>query len=161
MTQQTKRSAIRVHIRWMIRRDMEEVLDIERVSFEHPWDEEDFVKSLRTRNIIGMIAEVDERVVGFMVYALFAKRIEIRNFAVDPDQRRRGVGTQLIDKLIGKLSTNARTRMTMEVRDGNLGGQLFLRDMGFKAALVMHGYYEDTDEDCYLFQYRYGTEART
>ena len=28
---------INVHIRWMIRRDMEEVLNIEQASFEFPW----------------------------------------------------------------------------------------------------------------------------
>jgi ribosomal-protein-alanine N-acetyltransferase len=152
---------LKAHIRWMIRRDMEEVLEIERLSFEFTWSEEDFIRSLRQRNVIGMVAEVDERVVGSMVYALFRRRLELLNFAVDPEYRRRGVGTQLMDKLIGKLSTNRRTRMTMEVRDGNLGGHLFLRAMGFRAALVMNGYYEDSDEDCYLFQYRYGTEART
>jgi ribosomal-protein-alanine N-acetyltransferase len=36
---------LRVHIRWMIRRDMAEVLDIERGSFEFPWFEEDFIHS--------------------------------------------------------------------------------------------------------------------
>ena len=28
---------VNVHIRWMIRRDMPEVLQIERTSFEYPW----------------------------------------------------------------------------------------------------------------------------
>ena len=32
-----------VHIRWMIRRDLPEVLDIEADSFEFPWYEDDFV----------------------------------------------------------------------------------------------------------------------
>ena len=36
----------RVHIRWMIRRDMPEVLEIERKSFEFPWFEEDFIRCL-------------------------------------------------------------------------------------------------------------------
>ena len=40
---------VRVHIRWMIRRDMAEVLDIERQSFEFPWFEEDFIRCLRAR----------------------------------------------------------------------------------------------------------------
>jgi len=44
-----------VHIRWMIRRDMPEVLDIESGSFEFPWSEEDFIRCLRQRNCIGMV----------------------------------------------------------------------------------------------------------
>ena len=46
-----------VQIRWMIRRDMPEVLDIERLSFEFAWTEEDFLCCLRQRNCIGMVAE--------------------------------------------------------------------------------------------------------
>ena len=37
---------VRVHIRWMIRRDMPEVLDIEQCGFEFPWSEEDFIRCL-------------------------------------------------------------------------------------------------------------------
>ena len=46
---------LRVHIRWMIRRDMAEVLDIERQCFEFPWTEDEFINCLRQRNAIGMI----------------------------------------------------------------------------------------------------------
>ena len=49
-----------VHIRWMIRRDMSDVLEIENNSFEFPWFEEDFIRCLRQRNCIGMVAEYDE-----------------------------------------------------------------------------------------------------
>ena len=60
----------KVHIRWMIRRDMAEVLAIEADSFEYPWSEDDFIRCLRQRNVIGMVAELDDRIVGFMVYEL-------------------------------------------------------------------------------------------
>ena len=84
------KSQLRVHIRWMIRRDMPEVLEIERASFEFPWFEEDFIRCLRQRNCIGMVAEHAERVVGFMIYELHKTRLHILNFAVAPDVRRRG-----------------------------------------------------------------------
>ena len=35
-----QKQEVRVHIRWMIRRDMPEVLAIEEDSFEFPWSEE-------------------------------------------------------------------------------------------------------------------------
>ena len=104
------KSQLRVHIRWMIRRDMPEVLDIERASFEFPWFEEDFIRCLRQRNCIGMVAEHGERVVGFMIYELHKTRLHILNFAVAADLRRRGVGRQMVEKLVGKLSSQRRTR---------------------------------------------------
>jgi ribosomal-protein-alanine N-acetyltransferase len=144
-----------VHIRWMIRRDMPEVLDIETRSFEFPWSEEDFIRCLRQRNCIGMVAEYDERVVGFMIYELHKNRLHILNFAVRTEFRRRGVGWSMARKLVGKLSQQRRNRILLEIRETNLDAQLFFRQCGFRAISVLRDFYEDTTEDAYLMQYRY------
>ena len=149
---------IRVHIRWMIRRDMPEVLAIEDESFEFPWLEEDFIRCLRQRNCIGMVAEHDDRVVGFMVYDMTKPRIQILNFAVAREYRRCGVGAQMVAKLAAKLSAQHRTRIVVEVRETNLAAQLFFRAQGFRAVSVLRDFYEDTPEDAYVMQRRYRDE---
>ena len=154
-----QKQQLRVHIRWMIRRDMPEVLGIEAESFEFPWLEEDFIRCLRQRNCIGMVAEHDDRVVGFMIYELAKNRIQVLNFATAAEYRRRGIGTQMIGKLIGKLSAQRRTRVTLDVRETNLPAQLFFRDSGFRAVSVLRDYYEDTPEDAYVMQYRFRQAA--
>jgi len=146
---------VAVHIRWMIRRDMPEVLDIEMSSFEFPWTEDDFIRCLRQRNCIGMVAEHDERVIGFMIYELHKNQLHILNFAVLPEFRRRGAGRQMVAKLIGKLSNQRRNKILLEVRETNLEAQLFFRDMGFRAVTVLRDFYDDTTEDAYLMQFRY------
>ena len=148
-----------VHIRWMIRRDMSDVLDIETGSFEFPWSEQDFIRCLRQRNCIGMVAEHDEHVVGFMVYELHKDQLHILNFAVHQDYRRRGIGRQMAQKLISKLSNQRRNRILLEVRETNLEAQLFFRRMEFRAVSVLRDFYEDTTEDAYLMQYRYQVSA--
>lgn len=149
---------VRVHVRWMIRRDMPEVLAAEAESFEFPWSEEDFIRCLRQRNCIGMVAEYQDRVVGFMIYELLKTKIHVLNFAVARSWRRSGVGTQMIAKLIGKLSAQRRSRIQLEVRETNLDAQLFFRSSGFRATSVLHDFYEDTPEDAYLMQFRYRPE---
>ncbi len=146
---------LRVHIRWMIRRDMSEVLDIEHESFEFPWSEDDFIRCLRQRNCIGMVAEHDDHVAGFMIYELHKTRLHILNFAVANRYRRRGVGQQMTSKLIGKLSSQRRTRIMLEVRETNLAAQLFFRRSGFRAVSVLRDFYEDTTEDAYMMQFRH------
>jgi [ribosomal protein S18]-alanine N-acetyltransferase len=146
---------VRVHIRWLIRRDMPEVLAIEAASFEFAWLEDDFIRCLRQRNCIGMVAEYDDRVVGFMIYELHKSRIHVLNFATAPDYRRCGIGSQMIAKLAAKLSYQRRSRIILEVRETNLGAQLFFRENGFRAVSVLRGYYADTPEDAYMMQYRY------
>jgi len=153
--QRALQQRLRVHIRWMIRRDMAEVLDIERESFEFPWYEEDFIRCLRQRNCIGMVAEHGERVVGFMIYELHKTRLHILNFAVADAFRQRDVGRQMAEKLISKLSSQRRTRISLEVRETNLSAQLFFKQLGFRATSVLRSYYEDSPEDAYLMQFRY------
>ncbi len=154
----TPRSQARVHIRWMIRRDMPEVLNIEHASYEHPWNEEEFLRVLRQRNCIGMVAEHGEHVVGFMIYELHKTRLQIVNFAVSPDSRRLGVGNQMVAKLVGKLSSHRRTRIVVTVRETNLPAQLFFRAEGFKATEVLRSYYEDTNDDGYSMAYTYAEQ---
>jgi [ribosomal protein S18]-alanine N-acetyltransferase len=149
---------LRVHIRWMIRRDMPEVLGIERSSFEFPWSEDDFIRCLRQRNCIGMVAEHGDDVVGFMIYELHKSRLHILNFAVADTMRQREVGSQMVYKLISKLSSQRRRRITLEVRETNLSAQLFFKTCGFRATAVLRSYYEDSPEDAYVMQYHFVPE---
>ena len=140
-----------VHIRWMIRRDMPQVLSIEMACFGSPWNEEDFIKCLRQRNCIGMVAEADEEVIGFMIYELHKKRLDLLDFAVHPLHHRKGVGTAMIEKLRGKLSFERRRRLVMPVCESNLNAQLFCKAMGLKAVDVHREYFGD-GQDAYIFE---------
>lgn len=162
-------SALRVHIRWMIRQHMCEVLQIERQSFEYIWTENDFLRCLRQRHCIGMVAEMENAsysfsfsfgpVVGFMIYELHKTKIHVLNIAVHPKFRRLGVGEQMVAKLIGKLSRHRRTHITLAVRETNLSAQLFFRSMEFRAVKLLHGYYQDSGENAFLMEYRMLTPA--
>lgn len=151
---QTQDHQLKVQIRWLIRRDMQEVLDIERRSFEFAWCEEHFLEYLRQRNCIGMVAECNQQIVGFMIYELHKSKLRILNFAVDPKMRRRSVGTQMIQRLIDKLAQQRREEIELEVRETNLPAQLFFQRHHFKATEVIREHYDDTDEDAYRMQYR-------
>ena len=150
-----------VRVRWLIRSDMLDVLRIEYQSFEFPWVDDDFLCCLRQRNCIGMVAEADWidgtgvwRIVGFMIYELNKGWLELLNFAVDPQFRRRGVGTQMVERLVDKLGQQRRTDITALVRENNLGAQLFFRSCGFKATEVVPDAYDEcVTEDGYLFRY--------
>lgn len=143
-----------VHIRWMIRRDMPCVLGIEGASFEFPWTEDEFIRCLRQRDCIGMVAECTEQVVGFMIYELHRTRIHVLSFAVHPEFRRQAIGRAMIEKLVSKLAYQRRSRIVLEVRETNLNAQLFFRSLGFKATGVLRNFYEDSTEDAFMMQYR-------
>ena len=142
-----------IHVRWMIRRDMPEVLQIEREAFEFPWSDEDFTRCLRQRNCIGMVGEYADSVVAFMIYELHRTRLHMLNFAVLRSHRRLGIGSQMLRKLVAKLAPERRSQVVLEVRETNLAAQLFFRSVGFRAVSVLKDFYQDTTEDAYLMQY--------
>jgi ribosomal-protein-alanine N-acetyltransferase len=72
---------------------------------------------------------------------------------------RRGVGQQMVQKLIGKLSQQRRNRIMLETRETNLAAQVFFRNLGFVATSVLRDYYDDTTEDAYVMQFRYREES--
>ena len=123
--------------RWLIRRDMDRVLMIDRQSFASPWSEEDFLVALKQRDTIGMVVqeqnETLDGIVGFAVYKLKKHSFEMIRFAVEPWTRREGAGRFIIDRMIQKLSGTNRNEITAEVEERNLTCQLFLQEMGFKA----------------------------
>lgn len=109
---------------------------------------------LRKKDIVYEINRLENQLVGYMFYELQAARLDILNFAVDPDYRRHGIGKQMILRLKDKLSQQRRHEITLDIRETNLDGQLFFRSQGFKARYVVRNQYEDTGEDAYIMHYR-------
>ena len=141
------------HVRWLIRRDMGQMLGISDASFDNGWTEDYFLNAMRQRNVFGQVAECNDRILGYVLYVLHQRSLHILNLAVHPDCRKQGVGRQLLDKLTSKLRPEYRTRVTVDVPESNLGCHLFLRSCGFRAAKVLRGYFDETSEDGYRFVY--------
>lgn len=144
----------RGHIRWMIRRDMPTVLDIEKRSFTYPNSEEDFLRELRNSKCIGTVITISEEVVGYMVYELLKEKLRLLKLAVDPEHRRKGLASLMINKLKSKLSAHRRTSIILDVPDYNLEAQLFFKSQNFFATRVLKKADENTDGDMYHMQYK-------
>ena len=156
MTKKPESKGLIVHTRWAIRRDMDEVLAIEQASFPDPWTDDDFIRCLRQKQNISVVAEHSEKIVGYMVYGLEKYSISLINLAIAPEYRRLGVGAQLIAKVRAKLSTQKRKRLVVVVRETNLDACKFFRAIGFKAVNVLRNYWPETGEAAYRMVYSLG-----
>ncbi len=138
-----------VHIRWMIARDRSAVMVIESDSFPYWWTEDELIRILRQSNCIGMVAEYEERVVGFMVYELFRGKLHLLRLAVHAACRRQGVGSALL----AKLAAHRRSKIEIVVRETNLEAQLFFQSQGLYATDCFREHFPDTGEDAIAFTY--------
>lgn len=132
----TSTEPLPVQLRWLIRRDLSDIVQIDAASYGEPWDEERFLVALRKRNCIGYVAESAGVIVGYMIYDLHKDHLRLLRFGVDQDHRRRGVGRELVKRLIDKLHQQRRRSIEITAPEDSLDSHLFLRAMGFKATSV-------------------------
>lgn len=149
----------RIHIRWLKRKDVEEVVLIERDCFGQRRTPDEFVRDLRRRNRVGLVAEYGGRVVGYMVYELTRTQIRLLKLGISDDARSRHIGGELVGKLIQKLHFEGRTCVVCEVNERNLTAQLFFRSCGFRAVSILRPQNADTLDDTYVMRYRLCTAA--
>lgn len=144
---------IRPHLRWAIVQDIPQILAIERASFEFPWTEKEFIRCLRQRDMVAMVAEVGDQIGGYCVYERDGEIISLANLAVVPHLLRLGIGARMVDELKSQLSLRRQVRIVCEIRESNLSAQLFFKAMGFRAVAVLRDFYEDSPEDAYQFHF--------
>lgn len=146
------RASLRPLIRWVVRRDLPQVLDMMHGERD-PWTEDDILRTLRQRECIGLVAERGDNVLGFLIYELREHHLEVLAFVVAPAFRRKGIGSQMARKLATKLARHGRSYLGVTVRETNLTAQLFFRCCGWKATRVYRRRFKDTQEDAYRMTY--------
>lgn len=138
----------RYRVRFGDENDLPEVLQIERDSFEEPWDAKTLRKYLRQREAIFRVVDLNGLLAGYVVYMVHPLGyIEISSLAVAEDSRRQGCGTILMDFLKGY-----HIPIAFDVHESNLPGQLFFKACGCRAVDVVDNFYDD-GETAYLFRW--------
>jgi ribosomal protein S18 acetylase RimI-like enzyme len=89
---------------------------------------------LESPSYILKVAELDGKVSGFIVYKNNSKKIKIKEFAVSPSFRRRGVASKLIGALVSKAKSTSKT-IEVFIPEQNLAAQLLLKKCGLKASV--------------------------
>jgi ribosomal-protein-alanine N-acetyltransferase len=141
------RTAANLRFRPMESADLAEILEIERASFTFPWSASFFVQELKVVCARSHLALIDGRAIGYVIYWLLPREIDIHNLAVAPAYRRRGIGRALLQAVIADAKRQKLARVTLEVRKSNEAAQRLYHALGFAAKGVRKGYYSDDGED--------------
>ena len=151
-------ASIPIRLRALNRRDLSDVLAIERASFSDAWQESDFDHVLRSPRAFAVVAEFDGEVCGYLIGEQEGGRVQVLNLCVAPLVRRRGVASSLVRRIARQL--RGRQRLVTIVSERNLPAQLFYRSQEFRAVTVLRRCWPAySDDDAYLFEYRPGERA--
>jgi len=143
-----RREALSADVRFAKGRDIEQMLAIERQSFERPWTRLDFLVTMRLGGVQAVAAELCDEVAAYAIVKRQGRHTNILNLAVAPLLRRRGLGRTIVEKLqasVGRLGP-----LRALVGERNLPGQLFFKALGFRAVGISRGEFND-GQDAYGF----------
>ena len=136
-----------VYFREIQSADMDEIMTIERASFTSPWSAHFFLEEIRVSCAKFVLAEVEGRIVGYIIYWRLPKEVDIHNLAVHSAYRRQGIGRSLLSSAIDSAKGQGSNRVTLEVRKSNQAAQELYHSLGFVERGVRKGYYSDDGED--------------
>ena len=127
---------------------IDEVLEIERVSFSDPWSREMFRSELEVGGgTYARVAERDRILVGYLLAVMVADEAHLGNLAVRPSERRSGVGQRLLDDLLDASRERGVGRVTLEVRESNQIARKFYYENKFIDIAMRKNYYRNPVED--------------
>jgi [ribosomal protein S18]-alanine N-acetyltransferase len=137
-------------IRALESRDIEWVLAIQAVCPEiAQWTVWDYDRVARGE-MAGWVAEENSEVIGFLVGRRVTSDLEILNFAVRADDRRRGIGAELLRAALDWAHAFQAAHAVLEVRASNLAALHFYERHRFEVVGRRARYYTAPIEDALL-----------
>jgi ribosomal-protein-alanine N-acetyltransferase len=134
----------------MVPADLDEVMAIERTSFRHPWSSNFFLEELQVACARSILAQVNDKIVGYVLFWLLPEEVDIHNIAVHTGFRRQHIGQTLLEQVVAVARGRDSCRVTLEVRVSNIAAQKLYESVGFVNKGLRKGYYSDDGEDAVI-----------
>ena len=138
-------------IRDALEKDIDDLMAIEELCYDHPWPQEAFAQEIEQEEIgIGMVAEDEGHIVGYVTGMVMADEFHIHNIAVHPDYRGQGIGRRLMEAVEEMCTRKEFRRMVLEVRKDNESARQLYLSRGFEAVGIRKDYY-GPGQDAHLY----------
>lgn len=140
-------------IRRMHAQDVHTVWEILQVAPEAAeWSEVSIRNSLLDEHTIALVRESGDELSGCIFGVNVAGDAEILNLAVKPTHRRRGIGRELVQRVLEHWKGEAVRRVFLEVRESNAAAIKLYRGCGFRHASRRKKYYSVPEEDALVLE---------
>lgn len=143
----------------MDRSHVSQIADLEQECFSTPWTETMLNDALFDPQASFIVAEDEEgNILGYAGLHVILDEGYIDNIAVEPDARRHGVASALLDVYFRFGAVNL-AFLTLEVRKSNAPAIALYEKYGFQQAGLRPGYYQNPREDAVIMTREFSHEA--
>ena len=126
----------------------EDALCIAEMSRDHieqglgwSYTRERILRNLRHRDTNAIVAVRDGARAGFAIMKYGDEEAHLVLLAIDPDHRRCGIGSELVDWLERSAQVAGIARITLEARASNDAARAFYGRLGYEQSQLLPGYY--------------------
>ena len=126
--------------------DFEQIKDCLQEEFDEFWTPNILKSELESPNSKYIIAKENENIVGFAGIIISIDDTEITNIVTKKTERKRGIGTLLLDKLIEMTKKENRDKISLEVNENNIEAKNLYIKNGFEIVGRRKKYYNGIDD---------------
>ena len=129
--------------------DLDDVMEIEKLSFKSPWSGQVFLEEMaRDWALVDVVRDLARRrAVAFGNYWQVADEVHLLNLATHPEARRAGHASRMLAHIVAFGRAQGCRLITLEVRRSNAAALRLYRRYGFRAVGVRPNYYAEDQED--------------
>lgn len=120
--------------------DLRQLEAIENATQPAPWTDRIFKDCFRA-GYIGLVLELEGKVVGFLILSIRGNESHLLNLAVDPGFQHRGLGSQLLRQALALTDQVGALIIYLEVRESNQHAIALYQKMGFMHVGTRENYY--------------------
>ena len=142
------------------KRHIPQLEEIEQQCFSMPWTAQQLKSQLPDDRHVFIVAEDNDRVLGYVGMMYVLDEGYISNVAVRIDCRRLGIGDALIDALERECENKKLSFVTLEVRAGNDPAIKLYSKHGFVPVGLRRNYYDKPTEDALLMTKYFNGEEK-
>jgi len=143
-------TAVAIEIRRLALADLPAIEEIEQRAYKTPWSRSMFASELSKPTSICLGAFEGDQLIGYIVNSRYVDAWHVMNVAVDPGFQRRGIATQLLERLFELTEGDDGRAYTLEVRVSNSDAIRLYEKLGFERHGIRRGYYTDNREDALI-----------
>lgn len=129
---------------------LDSLKELEDICFTGGWSRNMFKNDITNSNAHYVLCTDNENVIAYCGLYAVLDEADITNIAVHPDYRKKGVATQILNKVFAYCIENSITTLNLEVRKSNVNAINLYKKNGFLIVGERKNYYSDNHEDAYL-----------
>jgi len=124
--------------------DLDEVIEIERAVYSHPWTRGNFVDSLNA-GYCCRAYRIGGELVGYFILIVAVGEAHLLNLSVAAARQRQGAGSILLREAMRLAREKKAQHLFLEVRPSNAAGLALYSAFGFRRIAERRGYYPAHD----------------